>query len=299
MSKFLAALCAVIMACGMCYAEFSPTVGSQTLGLSAIGNARELGGYPSADGRTVKRGVLLRSAAPSDGTSSDFRVLTEKYNLAVMIDLRLDFERNKAQDPELDDVENLHLSVMNMELTAPRMKKAAEYIDGNLGDADRKSMLIAIVKSGVINDNFYVEILRGREGKAGYAEMFRKLLSMPEDKSLLFHCTQGKDRTGIAAMLILSALDVDEKIIMSDYLLTNEFNAEKIAREKQFVSTITDNDEEAEKYLFVMDHVSEAMMRRALDYLKNNYGSAKNYIIQELGITEEQITELQKKFLVH
>ena len=163
--------------------------------------------------------------------------------------------------------------------------------------AERMPMLIAAVKSGVVNKNFYAETLSGREGKSGYAKIFEKLLALPEGKSLLFHCTQGKDRTGIAAMLILSALGVDEKIIMADYLLTNEFNAERIAREREFVKTLTDDKDEAEDYLFVMDSVSEVYMRNALDYLKSKYGSVRNYIVQELGVTEEQITELQGKFL--
>ncbi len=120
--------------------------------------------------------------------------------------------------------------------------------------------------------------------------MIEYLLELPENKSLLFHCAQGKDRTGLAAMLILSALNVDENIIMSDYLLTNEFNAAKIAREREFVKTLSQDPDE-------LEYVSPELMNNALNYIKLNYGSVMNYITRELEINDKQINLLREKFL--
>ncbi len=61
------------------------------------------------------------------------------------------------------------------------------------------------------------------------------MLDTEPERAVLWHCTGGKDRTGLAAMLILSALGVDEETVVKDYLLTNEFNAQRIAGTKQYL----------------------------------------------------------------
>ena len=57
------------------------------------------------------------------------------------------------------------------------------------------------------------------------------------------------------------------------------------------------SEEEAQLYLSVMDYVNESFMRKALDWLKANYGSPLGYITQELGVTETDIAALKAKFL--
>lgn len=128
--------------------------------------------------------------------------------------------------------------------------------------------------------------------------MFQELLELPEGTSLLFHCTQGKDRTGCAAMLILSALGVDEDTIMSDYLLTNEFNADLIAQERQELLAAGVKEDELDDVMMLRDQVFPQVMNNALDWLKKEYGSVEGYIVQELGVTKEQIGQLQDRFLV-
>jgi protein-tyrosine phosphatase len=172
-----------------------------------------------------------------------------------------------------------------------------ELLGEDAEQGDQMTMLMAAVKSGIISPNMYVEFLQGDAGKEGYRRMFEELLALPEGKSLLFHCTAGKDRTGVGAMLILSALGVDQETIMGDFLLTNEFNAEKIAKEQEMVKSLSEDPKEQELLLVAMDYVSEEMMKNALDYLNSEYGSPVGYITRELGITEEQIVQLQDKFL--
>ena len=127
--------------------------------------------------------------------------------------------------------------------------------------------------------------------------MFQELLTLPEGRSLLFHCTQGKDRTGCAAVLILSALGVDENTIMDDFLLTNTFNAELIESERKMLTEQGYAGEELDRLMKAMDEVDPQYMTNALDWMKKNYGSVTGYITQELGITDEQLEELRAKFL--
>ena len=276
------------------------TMESQSIGLTGMGNARELGGYVMQDGRTVKKGLLLRAAKPADGTEEDLNKLRETYHLAEFADFRMDREVAQAPEPELEGVINRWLPIMDTELLAQRsaamMKDLAEK-GVDLQTADSLTRVLAAVDAGILNERMYVEFLAGKEGRENYRALFDDLLALPEGQSLLFHCTQGKDRTGTAAMLILSALGADEETIMRDFLLTNEFNAAKIAGERKMLSQAGIPAEKLDLYLIAMDQVNPVLMQNALDWLKAEYGGAEGYLRQVLGLSEDQLTALQDKFL--
>ncbi len=114
----------------------------------------------------------------------------------------------------------------------------------------------------------------------------------------MWHCTAGKDRTGLAAMLLLSALGVDEKTVVEDYLLTNEFNALRIAGTKRYLKAQGYNDALIDKAVIVFDAVDERFMRNALAWMKKEYGSVIGYIRDGLNISQRKIDILKEKYLV-
>jgi protein-tyrosine phosphatase len=152
-------------------------------------------------------------------------------------------------------------------------------------------------KYGAFTDKMYVDILSSDAGKAGYSRFFQALLALPEDRALLFHCSQGKDRTGCGSMLILFALGVDEETIMEDFLLTNEFNAALIEEERKYLIENGATEDEVETFLKIMDQVSPEFMENAIQWMIETYGSPLGYITRELGVTETEIQELREKFL--
>ena len=295
MKKVFCVLMAIWLMTSTVLAEI-PSDG-QSLGLTGVGNARELGGYACADGRVVKSGVFLRTAALANATEEDIRRLREDYNLSAVIDLRMTSEVESAPDPEIEGVKYLHLGIMDEEaMAAKRQNIRAEDMEG-LDLSKKTDQLKLAIRLGIISDQMYIEFLSGESGKAGYARLFRELLALPEDGSLLFHCTQGKDRTGCAAMLILSALGVDEETILADFLLTNTFNAALIESERQMLTAQGLEGDELETYMRAMDEVDPQYMINALDWMKANYGSAMDYIRTELGVTDEEIELLRQKYL--
>jgi len=287
----------LILVFGIAHGETAADADAQSIGLVGVGNARELGGYAAEDGRIVKRGAFLRTAALANATEEDIQRLREIYRLSVVIDLRMTSEVEGTPDPEIDGVRNLHLGIMDEAAMAEkRQSMRPEDVEGlDLNNTvDRLKMAIRL---GIISDQMYIEFLSGEPGKAGYARMFRELLALPDGESLLFHCTQGKDRTGCAAMLILSALGVDEETIIADFLLTNIFNARLIESERQMLADQGIDGDEQEIYLRAMDKVEPQYMVNALDWMKANYGSALGYIQTELGVTDDEIEALRNKFL--
>ena len=273
------------------------SIESQTIGLTGVGNARQLGGYVGADGRKVKDGVLLRSAALGSATDEDVKKLTEVYHLAEVIDLRTTSEIEAAPDLDIDGVKNVNLRILD----EAALMKAAESQDPEvmalMQSEKMEDKLKAAIKIGLVGDQMYITFLSHDAGKQGYAQMFKDLLALPEGQSLLFHCTQGKDRTGCAALLILSALGVDEDTIMADYMLTNEFNAELIAQERQDMLDSGVAEDQLDHYMIARDQVFPQTMTNALDWMKENYGSVRGYITQELDVTDAEIAQLQAKFL--
>ena len=129
---------------------------SVSLGLTGIGNARELGGYRASDGRTVRRGVLLRTASLAGATEEDLRALREKYHLAVVADFRMDAEAERAPDPDIDGVRNLRIPIMDTELLAERAGKMSELLATlaeNNDSTDSMAQLIAAVDAGIVSDH--------------------------------------------------------------------------------------------------------------------------------------------------
>ena len=157
-------------------------------------NVRELGGYPAAGGKTVKWGLLFRAGELSDVAGNDKRLL-EAQNITTIVDFRSDNERRAAPDAALNTVRRrLELSIDAGNL----MDMASTEIGA---EAEMKKLYRALPEEAVPR----------------YRVLF-SLLADPGNTPLLFHCTAGKDRTGLAAALILYALGTDMPVIFDDYL---------------------------------------------------------------------------------
>ena len=294
--SLLIALCLSVFLCSFCMAEADGD--SRSLLLTGVGNARELGGYTTEDGRTVKHGVLLRTAKLADATEDDIQRLLTVYRLAVDVDFRSDGEVESAPDPEMEGVEYLNIHIMD-ESSGPPEELEAEIkaLEEQGIEVDRITQMRLFAKYGGFTDRMYVDILSSDAGKAGYSRFFKALLELPEDRAILFHCSQGKDRTGCGAMLILYALGVDEETIMADFLLTNEYNALLIAEEREYLIENGATEDEVETFMKTMDQVFPEFMENAIQWMKETYGSPLGYITQELGMKETEIHELREKFL--
>ena len=266
--------------------------------LTGVRNARELGGYAAADGRTVRQGVLLRTAKLSGAAEEDLHVLVSGYHLAVVVDFRGDTEIEAAPDPEIGGVKYLNLPVIDDSAGPPEeMEAEIEALMEQNGEITGPDRLRLAIKYGAVSDQMYVDFLSHDQGKAGYSRFFRELLALEDGRAILFHCSEGKDRTGCAAMLILFALGADEKTVMEDFLLTNEFNADLIEADRQLLREEGIPEEEMDLCLPMMDQVSPAYMAAAILWMTETCGSPLGYITQELGVTEAEIEELRNKFL--
>ncbi|KTT95243.1 protein tyrosine phosphatase, partial [Sphingomonas yabuuchiae] len=177
---------------------------TRVLPLQGGRNFRDLGGYRTADGRTVKWGLLYRSGQMHDLTPADY-VTLQKLGIRTVCDFRDTAERTReptlwpaGQRPKvLSDDYALDMSAMRL--------------PGDPSTWTHEQVVTAMTAT-------YPKLLDQFNGQ--YRRMFAELLA--GDVPLAFHCTAGKDRTGVAAALLLTALGVPRATIIDDYLLSNE-----------------------------------------------------------------------------
>jgi protein-tyrosine phosphatase len=193
-----------------------------TLGLANAANARDLGGYRTADGRRVRRGLIYRANALNRLTDADVE-LVRGLGLACLIDFRHQIEielvgQNRLPTPPPGQLVGLPLfdpehDVVTKISAALRSRSAGASVA--IPDAEAAA-------TGMTE--LYRWFAAGPGARQVFARALR-LIASPEALPLLFHCTAGKDRTGWLAALLLSALGVDREVIVEDYLRTNDLNA--------------------------------------------------------------------------
>ncbi len=180
---------------------------SQPLPLEGADNARDLGGYPAADGKTTRSGVFLRTDGLQDLTPADCAFLRRR-GVRLILDLRSDAEARRAPDPAIEGVAYRRVPIID-----DVNSRAAQVADGDPDKADFPKNMGEI----------YVDRLR----HAGplFAEALDALAFCPGVG--LFHCSAGKDRTGLVAMLLLKLCGVSDRDVVRDYAVTEANMAKK------------------------------------------------------------------------
>ena len=185
------------------------TLTSEDLGrivkLEGAGNFRDFGGYSTVDGGRVKRGVLFRANRLSELTERDIATL-DRTGITTVFDLRS--PRERESDPTV--WQNAHLAFHSWPPGHKRrlVDMALEYPRSS--DGARQLML-----------DFYFELPRTL-GHA-FGGILREIASGAVP--CVIHCSAGKDRTGMAAALVLLALGVPREAVLDDYAMTDRISA--------------------------------------------------------------------------
>lgn len=261
----------------------------QRLKLKKLNNTRDLGGIPAEGGRAVKAGKLFRSGRLSR-LPKRTKAALEGLGIRTVVDLRTDTERCEHPDTLLEGAEYIALPL----LCAPT---------GGI-TAERSSRLFVKAESRRIKeqfgtaDNYMIHTYRGIVFDEKPQESLRRFLRLAVERDgLLWHCTGGKDRAGICAMLLEALLGVKEEDILQDYLASRRFCRKKffINRLGVLIAPIT---LKFKKVLFGLMRIKREYMEGVISEMKARYGSIVSYCSKELGITEADITVLREKYLV-
>lgn len=233
-------------------------------------NFRDLGGYSTKDGQKVKWGQVYRSSDISRLTDQDLQKL-QALKIALVCDLRGPSEIKTSPDRIPAGA-----TYLNLPAGSETLPSSSSYATMNTD-----SLIMSIYST----TSFL---------KAKYKPMFEQLLALPADKSMVFHCTAGKDRTGIGAALFLAALGVDRSTIIADYEATNYYW--KSTQEKMTKMMVQSGmDEEKAK---AMLGANRSYMETFLSTIKKQYGSMNAFLAQELGLDKVKLAQLKSRYLV-
>ena len=236
--------------------------------LTGASNFRDLGGYPSKDGRTVRWRRIFRSNHLGHLTEADIAVL-RGLGLKSAFDFRGAEERSAAQCA-ISEITVHSLPVEPTVVAALRARLAN-------GRALSPSDGIEVMRESYVG---YV-----RQNTQRYRSLFAHLLE--DSAPLVIHCTAGKDRTGFACALILHALGVSEDVISEDYLLTNRY----YRRDPSASNDLPDDVRQ------VLSSVQAPFLAAAFEAVCADYGDLETYFTDGLGLGRGERAALEARYL--
>ncbi|MFR0771615.1 protein-tyrosine-phosphatase [Limosilactobacillus pontis] len=250
-------------------------------------NFRDLGGYQTTDGRTVKWRQLLRTGSLANLGNTDLTTLA-RIPVTQDIDLRGQAEVQQVPDQVPQTATYYHLPVFAEDETdASHSNEEIAKQMQEPGNGYRHMLTV------------YSRMVTIPSARKAFRQMFNHLLSNPNGATI-FHCTAGKDRTGMATFLILSALGVPRETILKDYLLTNEVTADfrkswltqmKAQMPATPATDILINNRRA------LASVNIDYLKTAIGAINDQYGNVQHYLSDYLELSNEELHELRDHYL--
>tara|TARA_Y100001968_G_scaffold26954_1_gene21011 strand:+ start:4321 stop:5220 length:900 start_codon:yes stop_codon:yes gene_type:complete len=241
-------------------------------------NFRDLGGYKTLDGKTVKWGKVYRSDNLHSLTDEDVKYM-ERLNIKSVVDFRSDEERDEEPDRLTPNMTPILLPIK----FEPEGVTETLIRDLTYGDLDSSNLLRDF------------NIILVKEFTEEYKNFFRHIVDNAGEPFVL-HCTAGKDRAGFGSAMILTVLGVPREKIIEDYLKTNKYVRDHVDSElfeielKTFFRADSDN-------LRKINLVEKRYIQAAFDTIDSHWGGMDRYISEGLNLTEEDIAKIKNYYL--
>lgn len=256
--------------------------------LEGQSNFRDIGGYKTTDGRTVKWGQVYRTGELPRLTDEDIAVL-KNLDLQMVHNFLLEEEIAQRGQDRLPS---------STQLVENPIKTSADDLVLAVLEA-RKTGDFSVVPPDL---NKEVHRVLAREGREEYAAMMRAL-SDPENRPFAFHCSHGVHRTGTAAAILLSALGVPWETVREDYLLSNTYREEENDKRieqltAEAAKTLGVPPGEVDTTNMVAFYILQGdYIDGTLEVILQEYGSMENYLQQGLGLSSEELDVLRQQLL--
>lgn len=263
------------------------------ISLEGVCNTRDLGGFVTKSGKKIKEKRLMRSGQLINLTEADKKKLVEEYQLATVIDFRTNAERNDKPDPYLPGVKMINNPILEEKaLGITRDTQSQNNVIVTLVQEMHKKTDFSSEK---YMEDMYAGLISNPYSRSRY-KIFLEILLQQEKGAALWHCSAGKDRVGIATMLLLSALDVPRETIIADYLKINEFGAEEV---EELVDRVLGNNrnEELERQVRPLFCVEESYIQSVFKQLEQESGSVEAFLEKEMGLDDKKRVRLEELYL--
>ncbi len=263
----------------------------QSVHLHSVPNARHLGGYLTASGRRIRSNCLIRSARLHDMTNEDAEHL-RSLEIDTVIDLRSPDEVKAYPDRNIGSFRYISCPLPTVELSEYQKNVGEKYVQATV--PEEKAFYLSEYLSCLSMEDMYLAVLTDKASVESLHKVFM-VLADSQVKGAVFHCTSGKDRTGIVAALLLLCLGADPSDIKTDYYASaiatfavTENMAQSLRREQYSAAM-----DEIRYYNGIGKNIAEHVFRQ----ITETWGSAENYLTTVLQITNDQRTLLCEKYL--
>lgn len=233
-----------------------------TLDLKGTRNTRDLGGYKTLEGKSLRCNLIFRSDNTDNLTDADIEKLKNDYNLKCVIDLRYSTEIASSPD-RLSHIDGIDYYNVPLSISKEQMKNLIKgKID--LGDA-------------------YIQSLNQKD----MVKKIFEIISSVEDGAILFHCTNGKDRTGTVATLLLGLNRVSKEDIVNNYSVTYELIKGSDSVRNGIKKYGTD----------AVFKSNPEYMAKLIEYIECNFGNVENYLLS-CGISQQSLDKIKDRLQV-
>lgn len=245
--------------------------------LAGVPNARDIGGITNTEGRRIRTGIMFRTAALAGATPVGLANL-KQAGVKTVVDFRTDGEIKAQPDPQIAGIAEERLNVFGNALG----EGVADFLNTQGTAASAGAIMIKSYREMVSLDS-------------AHSAFRRFLLLALEGKPFSFHCTEGKDRTGWGAALLLGLLSASKEQIEADYLLSNTGLIEQNAGIERHMKAVSPDINMAVLKVYLT--VSPAFLNAAYDEVNTRYGSLKGYVNTALGFSDANIATLRRIYL--
>ena len=247
------------------------TIADRSLHLASAPNFRDAGGYRTSDGQWVRMGVVYRSGDLSQLTDADLAEL-KRLGVDDVFDLRTPAEQAAAPD---------------------RLPAGAEETTENvLGVASTGAFDVATPAAAVqAMEDAERTMVSAPSAQSSYHAVLNAIVEL-DDQGVLYHCTAGKDRTGWASAVLLTALGVPSDTVQADYLASNTYRA------AQNAATLAQLPPAYQAVYKPLLDVRPEYLNAGFAQVQQQFGSFDNYLEKGLGLDSRDLRDLRSQLLV-
>lgn len=235
-----------------------------------ISNFRDISGYMNSDGKVMKKNKIFRGASLHSISLDEAKYMYEELGIRYILDYRDEKEANSKKDVLFEGMIYKRISAL---ITSDKRFKGFDF--GELlskgMDKDNLEFMLAYLRNGYANMPF---------NNPAYHKLFDLLLR--DDGNIYFHCSAGKDRTGISAFLIMVALGMSEEDAIKEYLLSNKYLESFVTRfyEEHHIPL------EYKKFADLLLYVNKDSIMLTIKSIKDKYNSYYEFLEKEYSVDE-------------
>ena len=240
-------------------------------------NFRDLGGLKTNDGKAIKKGYFYRGAALSFYNEEELKAF-EELNIKTIMDIRSSMEIETSPDPKIKGARKIEYSGL--------VVKGAKQIDWSPAGMKK---IGGEAKEQLEKIKHYYSIMSFDN------EAFRIMIKeiVAGEVPIYFHCATGKDRTGVAAIVLEMLLNVSKQEMRKDYLMSNVFRKKILEDSLKEVEDLAINNPEINVLITLQDGVREEVFDIVMNSIEEKYASYDEYIKTEYDLSDNDLIRLR------